>query len=44
MQFLSLDPYQIHSDPFIEAKHFSRHVKDVRITDFLGSVAQVQLI
>merc|ERR1712130_501438 len=20
--FLSLDPYQIHSDPFIEAKHF----------------------
>ena len=39
----SLDVKEIHSDPVVRSDLYPRRLEDVRVTDFLGSVAQVQL-
>lgn len=41
--FLRFDPREIHSDPLVRSDLFRRPLASVRITDFLGSVAQVEM-
>lgn len=41
--FDSYDPSVIHSHPGVRTDLFSRPIDSVRITDFLGGVAQVEL-
>lgn len=42
-QFNSYDPFTIHSHPGVRTDLFGRPVDAVRITDFFGGVAQVEL-
>ncbi|KAJ7154799.1 peptidase C13 family-domain-containing protein [Mycena filopes] len=41
--FASYDPAKIHSDPGVRADLFGRPLNEVRITDFFGGVAQVEV-
>lgn len=41
--FDSVDPAAIHSDPDVRKDLFARAMDQVRVTDFFGSVAQVEL-
>ncbi|KAJ7206999.1 peptidase C13 family-domain-containing protein [Mycena haematopus] len=41
--FASYDPVKIHSNPGVRSDLFHRPLSEVRITDFLGGVAQVEV-
>ncbi|KAK7044918.1 GPI-anchor transamidase [Favolaschia claudopus] len=41
--FAYYDPVKIHSDPGVRSDLFRRPLSEVRITDFLGGVAQVEV-
>ncbi|KAJ7192969.1 peptidase C13 family-domain-containing protein [Mycena pura] len=41
--FASYDPVKIHSEPGVRTDLFSRPLNEVRITDFLGGVAHVEV-
>ncbi|WFD01915.1 glycosylphosphatidylinositol anchor biosynthesis [Malassezia obtusa] len=41
--FDSVDPASIHSDQYVRTDLFGRPTNEVRVTDFFGAVAQVQL-
>ncbi|KAF8196655.1 peptidase C13 family-domain-containing protein [Mycena galopus ATCC 62051] len=41
--FASYDPAKIHSDPGVRSDLFPRPLDEVRITDFFGGVAQVEV-
>ena len=41
--FSSFNPGELRSDPYVRTDLYSRNLSDVRITDFFGAVAQIEL-